>query len=99
VADVVPIVARELPELPRPLKNWGAPWLLREILATRDQRLPQEIPLSQPVEAPPPVQRTPAEIPRLQRRQSSERAGQPACHSTLAAFGLRHLGLSLKILE
>jgi hypothetical protein len=24
-ADVVPIVARELPELPRPLKNWGAP--------------------------------------------------------------------------
>jgi hypothetical protein len=38
-ADVVPIVARELPELPRPLKNWGAPWLVREILAARDQRL------------------------------------------------------------
>jgi hypothetical protein len=38
-ADVVPIVARELPELPRPLKNWGAPWLVRDILAARDQRL------------------------------------------------------------
>jgi len=38
-ADVLPIVARELPELPRPLKNWGAPWLAREILAARDQRL------------------------------------------------------------
>ena len=23
-ADVLPIVAREIPELPRPLKNWGA---------------------------------------------------------------------------
>jgi hypothetical protein len=38
-ADVVPIVAREVPELPRPLKNWGAVWLAREILAARDQRL------------------------------------------------------------
>jgi hypothetical protein len=38
-ADVVPVVARELPELPRPLKNWGAPWLVRDILAARDQRL------------------------------------------------------------
>jgi hypothetical protein len=36
-ADVVPIVARELPELPRPLKNWGALWLVREILAAREQ--------------------------------------------------------------
>ena len=26
--DVVPIVARLLPDLPRPLKNWGAPWLV-----------------------------------------------------------------------
>jgi hypothetical protein len=34
-ADVVPIVARELP---RPLKNWGAPWLVRDILAARDQQ-------------------------------------------------------------
>ena len=32
---MLPIVARELPELPRPLKNWGAPWLAREILAAR----------------------------------------------------------------
>jgi hypothetical protein len=54
-ADVVPIVARELPELPRPLKNWGAPWLVRDILAARDQRL-----ADQPVEAPPPARRTPA---------------------------------------
>jgi hypothetical protein len=38
-ADILPIVAREVPELPRPLKNWGAPWLVREILAARDQRL------------------------------------------------------------
>jgi hypothetical protein len=38
-ADVVPIVAREIPELLRPLKNWGAPWLVRDILAARDQRL------------------------------------------------------------
>jgi hypothetical protein len=37
--DVLPIVAREIPELPRPLKNWGAPWLVREILAARGQRL------------------------------------------------------------
>jgi hypothetical protein len=28
-ADTLPIVAREVPELPRPLKNWGAPWLVR----------------------------------------------------------------------
>jgi hypothetical protein len=34
----VPIVAREAPELPRLLKNWGAPWLVREILAARDQQ-------------------------------------------------------------
>jgi hypothetical protein len=54
-ADILPIVAREVPELPRPLKNWGALWLVREILAARDQRL-----AGQPVEAPPPAQRTPA---------------------------------------
>jgi hypothetical protein len=54
-ADVVPIVARLLPDLPRPLKNWGAPWLVREILAARDQRL-----AGQPVEAPPPARRAPA---------------------------------------
>jgi hypothetical protein len=38
-ADVVPVVARLLPDLPRPLKNWGATWLVREILAARDQRV------------------------------------------------------------
>jgi hypothetical protein len=38
-ADILPIVAREVPELPRPLKNWGAAWLARDILAARDQRV------------------------------------------------------------
>ena len=33
--DMLPIVARERPDLPRPLKNWGAPWLVRDILAAR----------------------------------------------------------------
>jgi hypothetical protein len=64
-ADVLPIVARMLPELPRPLKNWGAPWLVRDILAARDQRLSGHAGDSgslneTAVEAPPPVQRTPA---------------------------------------
>jgi hypothetical protein len=45
-ADVVLIVAREVPDLPRPLRNWGAPWLVRDILAARDQRL-----AGRPVEA------------------------------------------------
>jgi hypothetical protein len=26
-------VVRTVPELPRPLKRWDAPWLVREILA------------------------------------------------------------------
>jgi hypothetical protein len=37
--DILPIVAREVPELPRPLKKWGAPWLVRDILAAREARL------------------------------------------------------------
>jgi hypothetical protein len=37
-ADVLPTVARTVPELPRPLRNWGAQWLVREILAAREQR-------------------------------------------------------------
>jgi hypothetical protein len=41
-ADILPIVAREVPELPRPLKNWGAPWLVRDILAARDLRVAAE---------------------------------------------------------
>jgi hypothetical protein len=36
--DVLPLVAREIPDLPRPLKNWGAPWLVQDILAARDLR-------------------------------------------------------------
>jgi hypothetical protein len=35
-ADILPTVARTVPELPRPLKNWGAKWLVREILDARD---------------------------------------------------------------
>jgi hypothetical protein len=54
-ADVVPIVARLLPDLLRPLKNWGAPWLVREILAARERRL-----AGHRVEAAPPDRRTPA---------------------------------------
>ena len=54
-ADVVPAVANLLPDLPRPLKNWGAPWLVREILAAREQRL-----AGHRVEAAPPARRTPA---------------------------------------
>jgi hypothetical protein len=37
--DVLPVVAREVPELPRPLRNWGAPWLVRKILAAGSSRL------------------------------------------------------------
>jgi hypothetical protein len=36
-ADVLPTVARMVPELPRPLKNWGAQWLVREIMAAPDR--------------------------------------------------------------
>jgi hypothetical protein len=38
-ADILPTVARMVPELRRPLKNWGAQWLVREILEARDRRL------------------------------------------------------------
>jgi hypothetical protein len=53
--DILPIVARTVPELSRPLKNWGAQWLVREILAAREQRL-----AGHPVEDPPPGRHTPA---------------------------------------
>jgi hypothetical protein len=45
------------------LKNWGAQWLVLEILAARDQRLAQSAynaVVSHQVEAPPPPRRTPA---------------------------------------
>jgi hypothetical protein len=67
MADVAPIrallaqgcdlEAREVPELPRPLKNWGAPWLVREILAAREQRL-----AGHRVDDPPPPRRAPPAI-------------------------------------
>jgi hypothetical protein len=38
-ADILPTVARIVPKLPRPLRHWGEPWLAREILAAREQRL------------------------------------------------------------
>jgi hypothetical protein len=41
-ADVLPTVAQMVPELPRPLKNWGAKWLVQAILEARDQRIHQE---------------------------------------------------------
>ena len=53
--EVLPVIARLIPELPRPLKNWGAPWLVRDILAAREQRL-----AGHRVEAAPPARRTPA---------------------------------------
>jgi hypothetical protein len=37
--DILPIVSRMVPSLPRPLRTWGAPWLVREILAAREARL------------------------------------------------------------
>jgi hypothetical protein len=37
--DILRTVARTVPELPRPLKSWGAQWLVREIMAAPDQRL------------------------------------------------------------
>jgi hypothetical protein len=54
-ADILPTVARTVPELPRPLKKWGAPWLVRDILAAREQRL-----AGHRVEDPPPPRHTPA---------------------------------------
>jgi hypothetical protein len=48
-ADILPTVARMVPELPRPLKNWGAQWLVREILAARDRRLFPSLALRTPL--------------------------------------------------
>jgi hypothetical protein len=58
-ADVVPVVARLIPELPRPLKNWGAPSLVRDILAARDQ--PADAPPTGAAEAMPSDSPYPAE--------------------------------------
>jgi hypothetical protein len=38
-ADILPTVAGTVPELPRPLRSWGAKWLVQAILEARDQRL------------------------------------------------------------
>jgi hypothetical protein len=56
-ADVLPVVARTVPELPRPLKNWGAQWLLQEILAARDKREVAREPPREPPEPPEPLPR------------------------------------------
>jgi hypothetical protein len=37
--DVLPTIAATVPQLPRPLRSWGAPWLRAEIRAARDRRL------------------------------------------------------------
>jgi hypothetical protein len=51
-ADVLPVVARLVPDLPRPLRNWGAQWLMQEILAARDKRGAAREPLREPPEPP-----------------------------------------------
>jgi hypothetical protein len=33
-ADILPTVARLVPDLPRPLKNWGAKWLVQALTAS-----------------------------------------------------------------
>jgi hypothetical protein len=38
-ADILPVVARNVPDLTRPLRSWGAQWLVQDILAARDLRL------------------------------------------------------------
>ena len=38
-ADILPTVARVVPELPRPLRGWGVQWLTQEIIAARERRL------------------------------------------------------------
>jgi hypothetical protein len=37
-ADILPVVARMVPELPRPLRSWGAQWPTQEIIAAHDRR-------------------------------------------------------------
>jgi hypothetical protein len=48
-ADILPTVARDVPQLPRPLKNWGAQWLVQEILTARDRRLFPTLALRRPL--------------------------------------------------
>jgi hypothetical protein len=48
-ADILPVIACEVAELPRPLRNWGVKWLADEILSARDRRLGA---LGAPSEAP-----------------------------------------------
>jgi hypothetical protein len=48
-ADILPTVARTVPELPRPLKSWGAQWLIRDILTARDRRLFPTLALRRPL--------------------------------------------------
>jgi hypothetical protein len=57
-ADVLPILAHLAAARPvgaSAIRNLGAPWLIREILAAREQRL-----AGHRVEAPPPIRRAPA---------------------------------------
>jgi hypothetical protein len=49
--DILPTVSRTVPELPRPLKSWGAQWLVQEILAARDRRLFPSLVLRKPLAA------------------------------------------------
>jgi hypothetical protein len=38
-ADILPVIAREVPELPRLLRSWAAKWVVEEILTARDRMI------------------------------------------------------------
>jgi hypothetical protein len=77
--------------MPWPLKNCGAPWLAREILAARDQRLLEAIPLSQPAEPPPRLGGDPplAADPRARMKGCWRRRRASSPRAVARPFGLR----------
>jgi hypothetical protein len=88
--DVLPVVAREVPDLPRPLKNWGSPWLVKEILAARDTRealdaLDQRLELATTTTRQPTAETPPSEaptgvarVPEAQHETSGQRLAEQA---------------------
>jgi hypothetical protein len=75
-ADILPVVGRLVPELKRPLKSWGAQWLVQEIIAVHEQRLglsslPKASAVEAPVEAPPPAKQAFEAAPRTARASSN----------------------------
>jgi hypothetical protein len=89
-ADVLPTVARLVPELPRPLRNWGAQWLIEEILAARDKRgaahePPREPP--EPLERPePPSYATPDLLAAVTFQEPPEPVEAPPPARRVSAF-------------